>query len=64
MIARREENFAIGCGRRERFATSDCSTRPWRNGGFEKQEPNTSHADMIRFTDNVQVLTIERAMER
>lgn len=107
--------FAKGCGRCERFATPDCSTRQWseglgelrricldsglaetvkwghpcymhasRNvailgafrgdfrisffdaalmkdpeGVFERQGPNTRHADMVRFTDNAHVAAME-----
>ena len=110
MIDDIEDFFTKGCGRCERFATPDCSTRKWidglnrlrqiclevgltetvkwghpcythagRNiaiigafrdnyrltffnaalmkdgkGIFEKQGPNTTHADMIRFTGNDQ----------
>lgn len=32
MITDIEEYFANGCGRCERFATSDCSTRQWSQG--------------------------------
>lgn len=32
MITHIEEYFANGCGRCERFATTDCSTRQWRSG--------------------------------
>ncbi len=32
MITDIEDYFAKGCGRCERFATSDCSTRQWRPG--------------------------------
>lgn len=32
MITDIEEYFAKGCGRCERFATLDCSTRQWRHG--------------------------------
>lgn len=32
MISDIEEYFAKGCGRCERFATPDCSTRRWQNG--------------------------------
>lgn len=112
MITKIEDYFSKGCGRCERFATSDCSTRRWspgleqlrqiclsqnlvetvkwghpcymhssrniviigalRNdfrlsffnaalmkdpkGLLEKQGPNTQYPDMIRFTDNNQVL--------
>lgn len=32
------------------------------DGVLEKQGPNTSHPDMIRFTDNAQVSTMERTI--
>jgi len=32
MITRIEDYFAQGCGRCERFATADCSTRTWQEG--------------------------------
>jgi uncharacterized protein YdeI (YjbR/CyaY-like superfamily) len=32
MITRIEDYFTKGCGRCERFATPDCSTRPWIGG--------------------------------
>lgn len=35
MITDIEEFFSMGCGRCERFATSDCSTRQW-SGGLAK----------------------------
>lgn len=119
MITDIEEYFARGCGRCDRFATSDCSTRRWRvglaklrqiclsvnlvetvkwghpcymhsrrniaiigalrndfrlsffnaalmkdpAGVLEKQGPNTQHPDMIRFTENHQVATMERVIE-
>ena len=115
MIAEIEDYFTKGCGRCERFATADCSTKLWargladlrglclaaglteavkwghpcymhagRNvviigafrgafrltffnaglmadpdGVMERQGPNTQVPDMIRFTDNAQVLTRE-----
>lgn len=115
MITEIEDYFSLGCGRCERFATDDCSTRKWAGGllalrrlcadlnlvetvkwghpcylhkdrniavigalrsGFrlsffnaalmkdsegvlERQGPNTKHPDMIRFTDNSQVATME-----
>ena len=115
MITDIEEYFTKGCGRCERFATPECSTRTWLNGlndlrricvssglaetvkwghpcymssgrniaivgafrrdfrlsffnpslmndpegVLEKQGPNTQHADMIRFTDDTQVASIE-----
>lgn len=118
MITDIEDYFAKGCGRCERFATADCSTRQWGQGltelrrvclesplvetvkwghpcymhadrniaiigalrsdfrisffnaalmkdpdaVLEKQGPNTRHADMIRFTDNAQVVERERVI--
>lgn len=118
MITRIDDFFAKGCGRCERFATPDCSTRQWidgllalrricldtrlvetvewghpcymhggRNiavigalrgdfrlsffnaalmkdpeGVLEKQGPNTRFPDMIRFTRNAQVATMERVV--
>lgn len=118
MITDPKEFFAKGCGRCERFATPDCSTRRWlsglkelrrickdagleetakwghpcymhaeRNvvligafredfrlnfmnaallsdpeGILEKQGPNTSHANMIRFTDNKAVARQEKVL--
>ncbi len=115
MIKEIEEYFASGCGRCERFATSDCATRQWskglaalrkicldagleevvkwghpcymhagRNivilgafrgdyrlsffdaalmkdpaGVLEKQGPNTRHADMLRFTSDVQAVKMK-----
>lgn len=115
MITIIEDYFLKGCGRCERFATPDCSTRQWSRGladlrriclacglmetvkwghpcymhcdrniaivgafrtdfrlsffdaallkdskaVLEKQGPNTRHADMIRFTDNAQVVRME-----
>ena len=115
MITDIEEYFAKGCGRCERFASRDCSTRQWgsglaelrriclasglvetvkwghpcymyndrnivvmgalRNdfrlsffnavlmkdpdGVLEKQGPNTQHRDMIRFTQNNQVVKMK-----
>ncbi len=115
MITDIEDYFVLGCGRCERFATDDCSTRKWaiglralrrlcvglplaetvkwghpcymhknRNiaiigalrhdfrlsffnaalmkdpeGVLERQGPNTKHADMIRFTDNSHVESME-----
>ncbi len=32
MITNIEDYFTLGCGRCERFATPDCSTRPWAAG--------------------------------
>lgn len=32
MITEIEDFFTLGCGRCERFATPDCSTRPWIDG--------------------------------
>ena len=32
MITDIEDYFSKGCGRCERFATSDCSTRQWARG--------------------------------
>jgi uncharacterized protein YdeI (YjbR/CyaY-like superfamily) len=32
MITEIEDYFTKGCGRCERFATADCSTRPWNSG--------------------------------
>ena len=118
MITDVEDFFSKGCGRCERFATPDCSTRKWigglnelrricrdsglvetvkwahpcymhgdrniaiigafRNdfrltffnaalmrdpdGLLEKQGPNTRNPDMIRFTDNDRVATLEPAI--
>ena len=118
MITDVEDFFSKGCGRCERFATPDCSTRKWigglnelrricrdsglvesvkwahpcymhgdrniaiigafRNdfrltffnaalmqdpeGLLEKQGPNTRYPDMIRFTDNDRVATLEPAI--
>lgn len=115
MITNIEDYFVKGCGRCERFATPDCSTRRWANGlvelrricrdqglaeavkwghpcyghggrniaiigacrddfrlsffnaalmkdpdgVLEKQGPNTSHPDMIRFTSNERVKKLE-----
>ena len=115
MITDIEDFFIKGCGRCERFATPDCSTRQWidgltelrriclesglaetvkwgnpcymhagrnlvmfgalRNdfrfsffnaalmkdpdGVLEKQGPNSQYAEVIRFTDNNQVLELE-----
>ena len=115
MITDVEIFFTQGCGRCARFATPDCSTRPWavglqalrricvdeqlvetvkwghpcythhgRNvaiigalrgdfrlnffhaallkdpqGVLERQGPNTRHPDMLRFTDNAQVVAME-----
>lgn len=113
-----DDFFAKGCGRCDRFATPDCSTRRWvsglarlrriclslplvesvkwghpcymhaernvaivgafredfrltffhaglmkdQKGVLEKQGPNTRFADMIRFTDNGQVVTLEETI--
>ncbi len=118
MITEIEDFFTLGCGRCERFATADCSTRQWDAGlqalrrlcldlqleetvkwghpcymhagrniailgalradfrlsffnaallqnaaqVLEKQGPNTQHPDMIRFTDNAQVVQREAAI--
>ncbi len=115
MITEIDDYFSKGCGRCERFATSDCSTRRWADGlaalrriclglgleeavkwghpcymhagrnvailgalrddfrltffgaalmkdprgVLERQGPNTRHPDMIRFTRNAQVETME-----
>ena len=32
MITEIEDFFTLGCGRCERFATTDCSTRIWSAG--------------------------------
>ena len=32
MITHADDFFTLGCGRCNRFATPDCSTRPWANG--------------------------------
>lgn len=32
MITEIDDYFRLGCGRCERFATADCSTRPWAEG--------------------------------
>lgn len=119
MITDIEVYFTKGCGRCERFATPDCSTRQWiqgltelrqicleagleevlkwahpcymhagrniviigalRNdfrlsffnaalmkdpeGILEKQGPNTQYPDMIRFTDNGQVMAQKSVIE-
>lgn len=111
MITDIEDFFTLGCGRCERFATPDCSTRRWHaglvalrklcvgagltetvkwghpcymrgdrnivligalrgdfrlnffnpglmkdpHGVMEKQGPNTTHPDSLRFTDNAQI---------
>ena len=118
MITEIEDYFSVGCGRCERFATADCSTRKWADGllalrricvaaelvetvkwahpcymhmdrniaiigalrtdfrlsffnaalmkdpkgVLERQGPNTKHPDMIRFTDNAQVLAMEQVV--
>ena len=118
MITEIEDYFSVGCGRCERFATADCSTRKWADGllalrricvaaglvetvkwahpcymhrdrniaiigalrtdfrlsffnaalmkdskgVLERQGPNTKHPDMIRFTDNAQVLAMEEVV--
>ncbi|MBK9494470.1 MAG: YdeI/OmpD-associated family protein [Aquimonas sp.] len=118
MITEIEDYFSLGCGRCERFATDNCSTRKWaggllalrqlcialdhvetvkwahpcymhkdRNiaiigamrsnfrlsffnaalmkdseGVLERQGPNTKHPDMIRFTDNAQVVEMEEVI--
>jgi uncharacterized protein YdeI (YjbR/CyaY-like superfamily) len=115
MITNVEDYFSKGCGRCERFATPECSTRQWSSGlielrriclgsgllesakwghpcymhgsrnivilgalrndfrlsffhaalmkdpdgVLEKQGPNTQYPDMIRFTSNAQVVTME-----
>lgn len=115
MITDIEDYFSKGCGRCDRFATPECSTRRWaeglgalrricldlelveavkwghpcymsagRNvaivgahrtdmrisffnaalmtdpeGVLERQGPNTRHPDMIRFTDDAQVVAME-----
>lgn len=115
MISQIEDYFLHGCGRCNRFATSDCSARVWATGlqhlrricraaglvetvkwghpcymhagrniaiigafrgdfrlsffhaallkdsssVLEKQGENTSHPDMIRFTDAAQVTALE-----
>ncbi len=115
MITAIEDYFRLGCGRCERFATPDCSTRPWAEGlarlrqiclavnlaetvkwghpcymhkgrniaiigafradfrltfvhaallkdperVLERQGPNTLNPDMIRFTTNAQVASLE-----
>lgn len=38
MITEIEEYFSKGCGRCERFATPDCSTRPWSRGLAELRQ--------------------------
>jgi uncharacterized protein YdeI (YjbR/CyaY-like superfamily) len=118
VITEIEDYFSVGCGRCERFATADCSTRKWADGllalrricvaaglvetvkwahpcymhrnrniaiigalrtdfrlsffnaalmkdpkgVLERQGPNTKHPDMIRFTDNAQVLAMEQVV--
>ena len=115
MITEIEDYFRLGCGRCERFATPDCSTRPWAEGlgrlrqiclaatlvetvkwghpcymhagrniaiigafrtdfrlsffhvallkdperVLEPQGPNSRAPDMIRFTSNAQVASLE-----
>jgi uncharacterized protein YdeI (YjbR/CyaY-like superfamily) len=118
VITEIEDYFSVGCGRCERFATADCSTRKWADGllalrricvaaglvetvkwahpcymhrnrniaiigalrtdfrlsffnaalmkdpkgVLERQGANTKHPDMIRFTDNAQVLAMEQVV--
>lgn len=118
MITDANEYFAKGCGRCERFATPDCSTRRWLSGlkelrrickeaGLEetakwghpcymhagrnivligafretfqlnfmtaalmkdpkgllqKQGPNTTHANVMRFTDNADIAKKEKVI--